>query len=307
MRRKGFAMEKQDKREYVIAVDSTSDMQKEYYEENNILLIGMQYTINDKEYVQFSDNCLNTKEFYDMVRAGAMPKTSQISYERLSALFESVAQQGKDVFYLSFSSQLSGSYQTSLLAAKDIMEKYPDCKISVVDSISACTGEGLLLHKCVQKRNSGADLEELTRYAEELKGRVVHLFTVDDLNHLHRGGRLSKISAVFGGMLGIKPVLFFNELGQLLPYSKVRGRRQSLEAMAKQMLKTYIPEENEEIFISSGDADADAHYLGETIQKLMPEVKKITYGDVGAVIGAHSGPGTVALFYIGKDRKTVEI
>ena len=296
-----------ENREYAIATDSTSDMPVEYYKENNVRFIGMQYTINGKEYIQHSENELGIKEFYDMVRNGSMPKTSQVSYENLSRLFEEIVSDGKDILYICFSSALSGSYQTSLLAAKDIMEKHPEATVKVIDSISASSGEGFLVNLCVKKRNRGASLDELARYAEEIKYKVIHLFTVNDLNHLHRGGRLSKLSAVVGGVLGIKPVLYFNDTGHLLPYTKIRGRRQSLEAMAKQMKEKYVPGENEEIFISDADSREEAEYLGEYIKKLMPDVKTIRYGKIGAVIGTHAGPETVALFFIGKDRDPVEI
>lgn len=299
--------EASEKKEYVIVTDSTTDMGVDYYKENNIPFIGFHYTINDDEYVQYDKNTPDVKGFYDMVRQGSMPKTSQVAYDDLYKLFEELAQQGKDIFYLCFSSALSGSYQTSMLVARDITEKYPECRVKVIDSVSACGGEGLLLHNCVIRRNQGADLDELAEFAEVIKYNTIHIFTVDDLNHLHRGGRLSKVSAVFGTMLGIKPILYFNDKGQLLPYSKARGRKQSLQAMAKQMKAKYNPDENEEIFINDADAREDAEYLGKIIMEMMPEVKRVRYGDVGAVIGAHSGPGTVALFFIGKDREPVEI
>lgn len=296
-----------EKRQYVIITDTTTDMGIEYYKENNVQLLYFHYTMDDEEHVQYTESDLSVKEFYDRVRAGSMPKTSQVAYEDAFNLFESVVKEGKDVFYLSFSGALSGSYQTITMAANDIMEKYPDSTIKVIDSVSACGGEGLLLDYCVKRRDQGAELDELVEYAEVLKYNTIHLFTVMDLNHLHRGGRLSKASAVFGTMLGIKPVLYFNDKGQLLPYSKVRGRKQSLDAMAKQMKEKYKPGENEEIFINDADAREDAEYLGKLIMKMMPDVKKVRYGNVGAVIGAHSGPGTVALFFIGKDREPVEI
>lgn len=296
-----------EKREYVIISDTTTDMGKEYYAENNISLLYFHYIMDDEEHVQYTESDLPVKEFYDKVRAGSMPKTSQVAYEDAFTLFEKVAKEGKDIFYLSFSGALSGSYQTTCMAANDIMEKYPDCTIKVVDSVSACGGEGLLLDCCIKRCNQGADLEELTEYAEVIKYNVIHQFTVMDLNHLHRGGRLSKASAVFGTMLGIKPVLYVNDKGQLIPYSKVRGRKQSLDAMAKQMKETYKQGENVEIFINDADAREDAEYLGNLIMKMMPDVKKVRYGNVGAVIGAHAGPGTVALFYIGKNREPVEI
>ncbi len=296
-----------EKREYVIVSDTTTDLGKEYYAENDISLLYFHYIMDDEEHVQYTESDLPIKEFYDKVRKGSMPKTSQVAYEDAFNLFESIVKEGKDIFCLSFSGALSGSYQTTSMAAKDIMEKYPECSVRVVDSISACGGEGLLLDYCVKRRNQGADLDELVEYAEVIKFNTIHLFTVMDLNHLHRGGRLSKASAVFGTMLGIKPVLHFNDKGQLLPYSKVRGRKQSLEAMAKQMKETYNVGENEEIFINHADADEDAEFLGKLIMKMMPDVKKVRYGHVGAVIGAHAGPGTVALFYLGKNREPVEI
>lgn len=296
-----------EKRQYVIITDTTTDMGIEYYKENNVQLLYFHYTMDDEEHVQYMESDLSVKEFYDRVRAGSMPKTSQVAYEDAFNLFESVVKEGKDIFYLSFSGALSGSYQTITMAANDVMEKYPDSIVKVIDSVSACGGEGLLLDYCVKRRDQGAELDELVEYAEVLKYNTIHLFTVMDLNHLHRGGRLSKASAVFGTMLGIKPVLYFNDKGQLLPYSKVRGRKQSLDAMAKQMKEKYKPGENEEIFINDGDAREDAEYLGKLIMKMMPDVKKVRYGNIGAVIGAHSGPGTVALFFIGKDREPVEI
>lgn len=296
-----------EKREYVIVSDTTTDLGREYYTQHNVSLLYFHYIIDDEEHVQYTESDLPVKEFYDRVRAGSMPKTSQVSYDDSFNLFESIVTEGKDIFCLSFSGALSGSYQTTTMAANDIMEKYPDATVKVVDSVSACGGEGLLLDYCIKRRDQGADLEELAEYAEIIKYNTIHQFTVMDLNHLHRGGRLSKASAVVGTMLGIKPVLYFNDKGQLLPYAKVRGRKQSLEHMAKQMKATYKQGENYEIFINDADAREDAEYLGKMIMKMMPDVKKIRYGSVGAVIGAHSGPGTVALFYIGKNREPVDI
>ena len=295
------------KREYVIATDSTTDMGADYYKENDVKFIGFSYTIDEEEFIQYSGNELDIKTFYDRVRKGSMPKTAQAAYDDLFNLFERISNEGKDVFYLCFSGALSGSYQVSLLAAKDVMEKHPECKIEVIDSISACGGEGLLLNYCVTRKNQGADLKELVEYAEVLKYNTIHLFTVNDLNHLHRGGRLSKLSAVMGGVLGIKPILYFNDKGQLLPYAKVRGRKQSLEAMAKQMKAKYLPGENEEIFIHDADSRDDAEYLGKIIMEMMPDVKKVRYGHIGAVIGAHAGPETIALFFLGKNREPIEI
>lgn len=293
--------------EYVITTDSSCDMGADYYKENDVRFLGLHYIINDEEYIQHDPKSPDNKTFYDMMRGGSMPKTSQVSYENAYNLFESIVKKDKDIFHLSFSGALSGTYQTCVMAAKDIMAKYPDRTVKVVDSVSASGGMGLLLHNLIKRRNNGADLDELTAYAEVFKFDVVHTFTVDDLNHLHRGGRVSKASAVVGSLLGIKPVLHVNDKGQLIPHSKIRGRKQSLNAMAKQMKAKYKPGENEEIFINDGDCREDAEYLAKVIKEMMPDVKKVRHGDVGSVIGAHTGPGVVALFFIGKDREPVDI
>ena len=295
-----------ENREYIIVTDSSTDMGADYYKENNISFAGLHYIVDNKEYVQYADGELDIKEFYDKVRTGSMPKTSQVSYEDMYSIFEKAASENKDVFCLCFSSALSGSYHTTTIAANDAMEKYPECTINVVDSAAASGGEGLLLSYCVQKKKEGMSLGALTQFAESMKNNVVHLFTVDDLNHLHRGGRVSKMTAVVGGMLGIKPVMYVTEEGKLTAYSKVRGRKQSLEELANQMQKKYIQGENEEIFINHADARDDAEYLGGLIKKMMPDVKKVRYGDVGAVIGSHAGPNTIALFFIGKDKIPLE-
>lgn len=294
-------------RKYAIITDSTTDMGKEYYEENDVFCIGFHYILEDKEYIQYTENAHSIKEFYDIVRNGGLPKTSQVSYDDLMNVFTEYAEKDMDIFYICFSSALSGSYQTCLIAKEDMKKKYPDCNICIVDSISACGGEGMLLNECVKKRDSGCTIEELADFANDIKYRILHVFTVDDLNHLHRGGRLSKMSAVMGTMLGIKPILYFNETGHLLPYTKIRGRKQSLDAMAKQMQAKYIPGENEEIFINHADAQEDAEYLGKLIMKLMPDVKSVRYGYIGAVIGSHTGANTIALFFKGKDREPAKI
>ncbi len=300
-------IEEIEKREYVVTTDSSADMDVEYYKENNVECIGLHYIIDEDEYIQYDKNALDIKDFYDRVRNGAMPKTSQVAYEDIYNLFESIVKQGKDIFHLAFSGALSGTYQTCAMAANDIMEKYPEATVKVVDSVSASGGQGLLLHNIVIRRNQGADLDELVEFAEVFKYNVVHVFTVDDLNHLHRGGRVSKVSALMGSMLGIKPVLHVNDKGELKNYAKVRGRKQSLIAMAKQMKAVYNRDENEEIFINDGDSREDAEFLAATIKEMMPDVKRVRHGHVGAVIGSHTGAGVIALFFIGKNREPVDV
>ena len=294
-------------REYVIVTDSTADIPKKYYEKHKIRVLGMPYSMDGKEYLELSGTDLDLKTFYTAVSNGSLPKTAQIPYDHIVALFEEIVKDGKDIFFLGFSSELSGSYNTGVTVAEEISEKYPEARIRTVDSISASTGEGFVLYNCVTLRDKGMGLDELAEYAEMIKKKTVHLFTVNDLGHLHRGGRLSKMSAVMGTLLGVKPILYFNEKGQLLPYSKARGKKAALTAMAQEMVKTCIPEENEEIFISAGEAREDCEFLGELIKSLIPQVKKVHYGNIGAVIGSHVGQGTVALFYIAKDRTIVPV
>lgn len=301
---KGLLMEYRD---YIIVTDTTTDMGADYYKENNIPYVALHYIMDDKEYVQYAEDGIDIKTFYDKVRNGSMPKTSQASYEDLFNLFEEIVKEGKNVFYLSFSAALSGSYHTSTLAAGDIMEKYPERKVICVDSAAACGGEGLLLDMCVRKYNDGYSLEKLVSYAEETKYKIAHFVVADDLNHLHRGGRVSKVSAVVGGMLGIKPLIHVNNEGKLIPYGKMRGRKAAIESIAKQMKKKYIPGANEEIFINHADCLEDAEYLGNYVKKLMPDVKRVRYGDIGAVIGSHTGAGTLAIFFVADNRDPVAL
>lgn len=295
-----------ENRDYVIVTDTTVDLGVEYFKENNIPYVALHYIMDDKEYIQYAEDSIDIKTFYDKIRNGSMPKTSQASYEDLFNIFEGIVKEGKDVFYLSFSAALSGSYHTSTIAANDIMEKYPGRKVKCIDSAAACGGEGLLLDMCVRKYNDGYSLDKLVSYAEETKNKIAHFVVADDLNHLHRGGRVSKVSAVVGGMLGIKPLIHVNDEGKLIPYGKVRGRKAAIESIGNQMKKKYIPGANEEIFINHADCLEDAEYLGNYVKKLMPDVKRVRYGDIGAVIGSHTGAGTLAIFFVAENKAPVE-
>ncbi len=295
-----------EKREYVIVTDSTADMDLQYYDVNDINVISLHYNIDNRTYTQYTRDDLSSENFYAKIRNGAMPKSSPITYEDATNTLEKLVLDGKDVFFLAFSSVLSKSYQTVQIAAEDIMAKHPGSTIKVVDSTCASGGEGFLLHLCVKKRNAGLSLDELVDYAERMKGYIVHLFTVDNLNHLHRGGRLSKVAAVVGTILSLKPLLCVDSRGALSSYDKIKGRKKSLETMAEHMKQKYLFGENEEIFIFDADCSEDAEYLGNEVMKRMPDVKRIRYGHIGAVIGSHTGPGAILLVFIGKNRNPVE-
>lgn len=287
-------------REYIIVTDTFCDMSMSYCEQHGIEVMNATYTIEGKDYKTNAPDSLTCKQFYDELRAGKQAQTAQVNIEDLTACFERIAASGKDVFYFSFSSALSGSYQTSTIAAADVMEKYPDCKIVAVDSLCASMGEGLMLEYCRRLRDRGLSLDELKERAEADRQKFCHFFTVDDLGHLHRGGRVSKLTAVVGGALGIKPVLHVNENGQLIAYGKVRGRKASFSAMVDSMAKVYEPSDMP-VYISHSDVYEDAEYLAGLLRDRFGELD-ILIGDIGPTIGSHVGPGTMALFCFGKDR-----
>ena len=232
-----------------------------------------------------------------------MPTTSQVNAEEAKEVFCPILEQGKDILYLAFSSGLSGTYNSVRLAAEELQEEYPERKIVVIDTLSASLGEGLLVDKAVELTEQGLSLEENAAWLEEHKLNLCHVFTVDDLFHLHRGGRVSKVAAVVGTMINLKPVLHVDNEGHLIPLKNVRGRKKSLSGLVS-LMEEQIGEwkdKNTKIFISHGDCREDAEYVAKLVkEKFGYETFLINY--VGATIGAHSGPGTIALFFWGDHR-----
>lgn len=287
-------------RDYVIISDSCSDLTPEIVNEIDVKIIPMKFTVKGASYENYPDERdLPAHEFYDMVRGGEMPTTSQINSTEFIDIFEPFLQEGKDVLYIGFSSGLSGTYNNSRIAAEELSEKYPERKMITVDSLAASMGEGLLVYLAAKKREEGMAIEDLAHWVEENRNHLCHWFTVDDLNHLKRGGRVSSAAALFGTMLGIKPVLHVDDEGHLIPISKVRGRKASLDALVKEMEKTVT--DSSTVFISHGDSLDDAEYVAEQVKsKFHP--KEIRLNFIGPVIGSHSGPGTIALFFLGKHK-----
>lgn len=287
-------------RDYVIISDSCSDLTPEIVNEIDVRIIPMKFTVKGVSYENYPDERdLPAHEFYDMVRGGEMPTTSQINSTEFIDIFEPFLQEGKDVLYIGFSSGLSGTYNNSRIAAGELSEKYPERKMITVDSLAASMGEGLLVYLAAKKREEGMAIEDLAHWVEENRNHLCHWFTVDDLNHLKRGGRVSSAAALFGTMLGIKPVLHVDDEGHLIPISKVRGRKASLDALVKEMEKTVT--DSSTVFISHGDSLDDAEYVAEQVKsKFHP--KEIRLNFIGPVIGSHSGPGTIALFFLGKHK-----
>lgn len=287
---------------YILSTETTCDMELSYYRSNNVNVLGLIYMLEDHDYEEGTDNNLSTADFYQKVRDGAMPKTAQVSVEKATRSFESLVKEGYDILHLSFSSGLSGTYQACCIAANDVMERYPGAVVRVIDTLAASMGQGLLLTYAIEWKKQGLSLEELAEKIEAEKLHVCHNFTVDDLNHLHRGGRVSKMTAIIGTALGIKPLLHVDDEGHLINVSKTRGRKQSLNWLVDKMAEHIGDYENDFFYISHGDCIDDAKYVADLIRKKFGLMKKIVIGNIGPVIGSHSGPGTVALFFRGETR-----
>ncbi len=288
-------------RQFQIVTDSSCDLKEEYYLSNGVERVNLGFSMNGVTYGGEEGEHISDEDFYAKLREGAMPTTFQITPEQARAHIEPFLKEGKDVFVLAFSSGLSGTANSFFLAARELSEEYPARKVLVVDSLCASLGEGLLLDYIVKKADTGASIEEIYAFAEGLKKQIVHNFTVDNLFHLKRGGRVSTATAFIGTVLGIKPVLHVNDEGHLIAVGKTMGRKKSISALVERMKKLAVLEENDPIFISHGDCIADVEYLVKLLKQSFGE-REIYINHVGSVIGAHSGAGTVALFFKGKER-----
>ena len=288
--------------EYVLITDSSADLSQEMVQELGVTVLPLSFTIQGKTYRNYPDNReMDLPLFYDMLRAGELATTSAVNVAEYTQAVEPILQEGKDVLILAFSSGLSSTYQASVLAAGELREKYPDRKIYVVDSLSASLGQGLLVYLAAQEQRKGKSIEEVRDWAEETKLHLCHQFTVDDLHFLKRGGRISATTAVVGSMLQIKPVLHVDNEGHLINIGKARGRQASLKALVDKMEKTVTEEGRKTVFISHGDCRKDAVTVADMVRERFG-TQDIRINFVGPVIGAHSGPGTLALFYLGTER-----
>lgn len=288
-------------RQFVITTDGNADLPEVYTKENDIKVIPLYYSIDDKVYG--GDDTLTPEEFYAKMREGKMPTTMAVNPEVAGKLFKSLTDEGYDVLHIAFSSALSSSYNGAAMAAREICEENPEATVKVVDSLSASLGQGLLVHKLVEMKKAGKSLEETYEWAENHKLNVCHQFTVDDLFHLHRGGRVSKATAIVGTLINVKPVLHVDDEGRLISLNNVRGRKKALNALVDNMAKTIgkYADSNDVIFISHGDCIADAQYVADKVKEKFG-IEKFVINMVSPTIGAHSGPGTVALFYMGEKR-----
>ena len=284
---------------YQIITDSGCDLSAEILQKLNVTMVSLTLLYKG----QTLPDCVTdeTKTFYDGLRSGEVASTSAINPDTWAAAMEAPLQEGKDVLVLTFSSGLSTTYQSAVIAADDLKEKYPGRSIRVVDTLCASLGQGLLVHYACQKRDEGLSLNALADWVEENKFHLCHFFTVDDLMYLKRGGRVSATTALLGTMLKIKPVLHVDDAGHLINISKVRGRRASIDALVEKAAALCLEEGREVMYICHGDCMDDAEYLKAKVQAQLG-VKEVHIGYTGAVIGSHSGPGTLALFFLGQHR-----
>ncbi|NLK74818.1 MAG: DegV family protein [Clostridiales bacterium] len=286
---------------FVITTDSTCDLPQDYLAKHNINVAPLYYSFNDIVYGE--KNILTEKEFYNKMRNGAMPTTMAVNPDTIKEIFTRLINQGYDILHIAFSSGLSGSCSVATTVAREMCEENPDIKITVVDSLCASLGEGLLVHKAVQLKEKGKSLDEIASWLEENKLNLCHIFTVDDLHHLHRGGRVSKTSAIIGTLINVKPVLHVDNEGHLIPLNNVRGRKKALISLVDNMearLDGYR-DQNDTVFISHGDCLEDAEFVASLVKERYG-INDILINYVCPTIGAHSGPGTVALFFMGNKR-----
>lgn len=283
--------------EYIIITDSTADLPKDYLtNELGVKYIPLSYIIDGETYEDMSG--LSGKEFFDKIREGAMPTTSQVNPEQARIAIEPLVKEGKDILYIGFSSALSGTFNSIRMAMEELKEEYPSIAMRCVDTLCASLGEGMLIYKAVMLKRQGKSLDEVADWVEKYKFNVCHNITVDDLHHLHRGGRLSKASAVLGSMIKIKPIIVVNDKGELQVVGKERGRKKSLQKIVDMAVEQSKGWENEIAMIVHGDCPDEAEYVANIVREKLG-IQEILINCIGTVIGTHTGPGVVAVLVMG--------
>ena len=290
-----------EKRKFDIVTDSGADMPAEYLQKNGVVCVKLGFTMDNIHYEGEEGEPIEEKAFYQKLRDGAMPTTYQITGETAQKYLRSSLEKGRDVLVIAFSSGLSGTAGSFVVASRALAKKYRSRKIIVVDSLCASMGEGLLLDYVIRYADTGVSIEETAKYAEKLKLKICHQFTVDSLFHLKRGGRVSSMTAIVGSILKIKPVMKVDDDGKLVPTGKAVGRKKALKTLVENTFESMDIDKTDPIFISHGDCLEDVDYVVRLLRERLPD-NPITIGYVGTVIGAHSGAGTLAIFYKGKNR-----
>ena len=285
--------------DYVLMTDSSADLPLALIEELDVRVLQLNVTMEGEAPVP--NDQVDVKEFYGALRQKKSATTSTVSIESFLSAMEEILAEGKDILYLGFSSGLSGTYNAGFVAAGELSEKYPERKIYTVDTLCASLGEGLLVYTIARMKQEGADIETARAFAEEQKLNLCHWFTVDDLFFLKRGGRVSAATAVMGSLLSIKPVMHVDNDGKLINVLKARGRKDAINQLFAKIRDTAINVSEQTVFISHGDCLEDAEYLADRIRNEL-SVKTVVIDYVGPVIGAHAGPGVLALFFFGMQR-----
>lgn len=290
---------------YVLTCCSTVDLPKEYFEKNNIPYACYHYMMDGEEYLDDLGQSIPFDQFYSRIAAGSMPTTSQINISEFMAFFEPFLQEGKDILHISMSSGISGTCNSALNAKAELMEKYPDRTIKVVDSLAASSGYGLFLDTLVEMRDAGKSLEELYLFAEDNKLKLQHWFFSTDLTHFKRGGRISATAATLGNILNLCPLMNVDYVGKLIVRQKIRGKKKVIVEIVNKMIELAEggKDYNGKCFISCSACEDDARKVADLVEATFPNLKgKVEINSIGAVIGAHTGPGTVALFFWGEKR-----
>ena len=287
---------------YQIITDSSCDLPQELADRYGLIVLPLSLTVDDKTYHNYLDGReIGFHELYEKFRSGSKTSTCAVNPEAFIQVMEPFLREGHDVFYIGFSSGLSTTYQSAEIAASELREKYPERKLIAIDSLCASLGEGLLLYLAAKKQQSGASMDEVADYVRETIPHLCHWFTVNDLMFLKRGGRVDAATALVGTVLQIKPVMHTDDAGTLKNVTKARGRKAALKALAQKLADTAINPAEQTVFICHGDCIEDAEYTAEQIRALTP-VKDIIINYVGPVIGAHTGPGVISVFFVGTHR-----
>jgi DegV family protein with EDD domain len=293
---------RREMRDYVIVTDSTVDLPKSMVDSLELEIASLNYIIDGVERRDYEkEREFDAAGFYAQLRQGKRATTQQVPMERFQKIFQNVLDQGKDILYIAFSSSLSGSYATGVLVAKEMAAKNPEAKIIVIDTLAASMGEGLIVYYAAMMKKEGKSIDAVAKWVTDNRLRLCHWFTVDDLMYLKRGGRVSATAALVGTVLSIKPVLHVDNDGHLIPVTKVRGRKKSLDMLIERMEQTVENPEEQMIFICESDTIEDAKYVAEQV-RLKFNVKGVTINSIGSVIGSHTGPGTIGLFFLGSER-----
>lgn len=285
----------------IIITDSNCDLTSEYLKENNIPVIPFYFSLKGKEYEDDFGKSISYQEFYDELRKGEMSTTAQITIFVFENYFRKYVSEGYSIIYIGFSSALSESYNNSILAKKAILEEVPNADITVIDTKSATVGQGLLVFYACEMLKQGKSNEDIVNWIEGNKLKVNHWFTVDSLDHLKRGGRISATSATVGTLLSVKPILIINNDGKLVPVKKVRGRKKAIRELLEDLKKGILNPEEQTVFISHGDCIEDAEHLKKLIISEV-NITDVIINYLGPIIGTHTGPGLLCVTFIGRNR-----